>query len=867
MPQLPSGVITLVFTDIEGSSALWESHRDRFAPVLNEHNRLMRAAAAAWNGVEVKTEGDAFFLVFARASNAVAFAVDAQRALAAYDWNKCLAGLDELRVRIGMHSGEPILAAHPDGSADYFGPVVNRAARVGAAGYGGQILVSGVTQTLAQGELSPEITFSDLGAHLLKGVGEEQLWQVHHNELPSRFPALKTPTADKHNLPQSATPFVGREAEVERCSALLREDDVRLLSLLGFGGQGKTRLALQIAASLTDEFADGVWWIELEEARDADAMVARIAHDLRIHLQPQPTVREQVFHFHRDRELLLVLDNTEQIPDAGLVVNELLAAGPRIKCLVTTRRALEIQSERRVQVPPLPLSEAAQLFIQRAQSHDAGFLLSAQTRKEIEQLCASLEGVPLAIELAASRIGVLSPGEMLGRLDERFKLLQRRAPDLPPRQRALRGAIDWSYELLVEDDRELLQQLAVFAGGFSIGAAEAVCDSLDALEGIAELQRHSLLRAETTANAKRFSMLESVRAYAAEKLADASDELPLRKRHANFFLRFAESRSAQLRSPSEATALEEIFVERANLRAALDWAIAHDAPLAARLAVALHEPLYRLGLWKEVRTMLQRGWDTLESSDNTALRAALQLHRASLAYDMGKSDEALTDAEGALEIARAAEDTKTEAAALNLLGLLATDGDDTDAAEQNFRASLALRAESDHNGRAIAFHNLARLASRRGETASARGQYQKALEHRRAAGDMRGEAETLGNLGVIAQNDGDFAAARDFYLQSLSVRYPLRDSIGIGLMLHNLAEIAEIENDEALAVALFIHAERIFRELGSSYAEAPTAALEKLQAKLGAQYKLLFQEAQNTAWEELVPLNYPHESTVEFDRT
>jgi predicted ATPase/class 3 adenylate cyclase/Tfp pilus assembly protein PilF len=853
MPQFPTGVITLVFTDIEGSSALWEAHRESFAPVLSEHNRLMRAAASAWNGVEVKTEGDAFFLVFARAADAVGFAVDAQRALSGHDWNQHLAGLTELRVRIGMHSGEPILATHPDGSADYFGPAVNRAARVGAAGYGGQILISGVTRTLAQHELPPDVALSDLGKHLLKGVGEEELWQVHHPELPSRFPALKTPGADKHNLPQSATPFVGREEEIEQWSALLRDPEVRLLTLQGFGGQGKTRLALQIAATLIDEFADGVWWIELEEARDAEAMIARIAHDLRIHLQPQPTVREQVFNFHRDRELLLVLDNTEQISDAGLVVNELLAAGPRIKCLVTTRRALEVQAERCVQVPPLPLSDAAQLFAQRAQSHDAAFALTPQTQKEIEQLCRSLEGVPLAIELAASRIGVLSPGEMLGRLDERFKLLQRRAPDLPPRQRALRGAIDWSYELLADDDQNLLQQLSVFAGGFSIAAAEAVCDCIDALEGVAELHRHSLLRSEAVNSVKRFSMLESVRAYAIEKLADAPDVEALHQRHANYFLRFAEARGTQLRTRHEAVALEEISVERANLRTALDWAASHDAALTARLAVVLHEPFYRLGLWKEVRAMLELGLKALATSDATDLRASLQLHRASLAYDMGENDEAETEARSALEAARATTDRETEAGALNLLGLLATDRADV-AAETFFREVLTLRAEDDHNGRAIALHNLARLASRRGDMAAAREQYQKALEHRRAAGDVRGEAETLGNLGVVEQNIGDRAEARAFYLESLRLRHALRDSLGLGLMLHNLAEIAEIEDDCALAVALFVHAARIFQELGSAYAAAPEAALGKLEQRLGDDYFALRRAAEISAWEELVPL-------------
>lgn len=852
MPALPTGVITLVFTDIEGSSVLWEAHRHLFAPVLAEHNRVLRAVAAARNGVEVKTEGDAFFLVFARAADAVCFAVDTQRALAAHDWNTLLPGLDAIRVRIGMHSGEPILGDHPDGTSDYFGPVVNRAARVGGAGHGGQIVISDATRVLSLRELPADVTVTELGQHTLKGVGEETLWQVGHPELPSRFPPLKAAALDKHNLPAQTTPFVGRAAEIAEWSALLRDSEVRLLTLLGFGGQGKTRLALQIAENLVEDFADGVWWIELEEARHADAMIARIAHELRIHLHPQPTVREQVFNFHRDRQLLLVLDNTEQIADAGLVVNELLSAGPNIKCLVTTRRALEIRAERRVQVPPLPPSDAVALFVERAQSQVADFSLTPESRREVEELCRSLEGVPLAIELAASRSGVLSPGEMLGRLDERFRLLQRRAPDLPPRQRALRGAIDWSYELLSPDDQQLLTELSVFVGGFLIEAAEAVCADFDVLEGVAELHRHSLLRSESTGGKTRFWMQESVRAYAGEKLAEAEGADALRKRHAAYYLRFAEARNGKLRSRQEAAALRELLSERANAQAALNWAReSGDAGLAARLALALHESFYRLGLWHEVQSMLQGAYEALPPGSEPGLRTALQLHLASLAHDRGESAVAQSGAEMALESARASGDTGAQAKTLNLLGLLATDRGESEAAASLFQQSLALRAE-DHTGRAIALHNLARLASRREDLPAARSLYEEALTHRQAGGDARGEAETLGNLGVVEQKAGNAAAARAMYLQSLRLRRELQDPMGTALMLHNLAELAEDAGDDARAITLFVHAARLFQRLDSSFEEAPIASLQAIQTRLGETCAPLREQAEGSSWEALV---------------
>jgi predicted ATPase/class 3 adenylate cyclase len=851
MSPFPTGVVTLVFTDIEGSSALWETHGERFAPVLAEHNRLLRAAAARWGGVEVKTEGDAFFLAFARADAAILFAVDAQRAIAAHPWPDVLPGVAALRVRIGMHTGAPIVDRHPDGALDYFGPVVNRAARVGGAGYGGQIVVSDATLALAQSELPPEIAAENLGRHRLKGVGEETLWQIGHPALPARFPPLKTLSGAKHNLPDPATPFIGREDEIARWTAWLREDATRLVTLVGFAGHGKTRLALQIAERLVDEFADGVWWVALEEARDGEAMLARIAHELRIHLSPQPTLHEQVLQFHRDRQLLLVLDNLEQIPDAAGVVAAILSAGPRVKCLVTTRRALEIRWERRAEVSPLALSEAAHLFVERARSRRPDFESTAEIAPDIEELCRRLEGVPLAIELAASRITVLAPGEMLPRLHERFRLLQTRAPDLPPRQRALRGAIDWSYDLLHPEERALLAQLAVFAGGFDLRAAEAICADFDVLEGVAELRRHSLLGVDGGRERTRFTMLESVRAYALEKLAAQPDAPEHHGRHARYFLQLAQRCSARLRTRDEAKALDEFFAERANLRAALDWAQS-DASLCADLALAAGEPLYRCGLWDEARAALQIGRDAAERLPGAdATRAALDLRLASLAHDTG-DPAAMALAEAALRGFEALHDAAGRADALNLLGLLATDGGDWQTAQTLFERSLGLRPEGDHHGRAIAQHNLARLAARGGRDDEAQRRYEEALRRRRAGGDARGEAETLGNLGALIFLRGDHAEARRLYRQSLELRRALRDRVGIALMLFNLAEVAEGEQDPARAVTLYVHAARIFHELGSPFARAADEALRNLAARLGDPFADLRRAAEGSAWEDRV---------------
>lgn len=858
MSKFPTGILTLVFTDIQGSSDFWEEHRSAFHPVLEGHNRLMRDSAAHWNGVEVKTEGDAFFLVFAKASDAVRFAVEAQLAFADYQWAAILPGITSLCVRMGLHTGEPILSAHPDGTADYFGPTVNRAARVGGAGHGAQIVVSDSTRALAMPELPADISFHDLGTHRLKGVGEERLWQIRHLDLPLDFPPLKTLNPTRHNLPVPATPFIGRESEIEQWLPILR-GNTRLLTILGFGGLGKTRLALQLAELCADDFADGVWWVELETAHNSDDMVARIADALRVNLQPQPTVREQLWNFHRGRHLLLALDNLEQIPDAAIVVKELLKAAPHLKILVTTRLPLELADERRVEIRPLPSSDAQTLFAQRARARQADFEITDDNHADVMKVCRRLEGVPLAIELAASRIAGLTPREILARLNEPLRLLQSRSPDLTPRQRALRGVIDWSFDLLTDEDKEIFVQLAVFVGGFSLEAAETIGDALDVFEGVMELRRHSLLYGETDANQQtRYGMLESVHAYALEKLNETPQVTAVRRRHADHFLRFAQKHIARLNTNQEIAAIEQLTTEQDNLRAALLWAhSAGENQLTASLSLYLHHALYRRGFWEEAYECLQSGLKVVPENaseiapDLQAIRAQLLLHRAGLENEQGKTQLADESAKAALALFRTLHDEAGQADGLNVLGLLSIEANRFEVARTLFEKSLSLRAANDHHGRAIALHNLARLARRQSDTERARTLYEAALTERRVAGTPRGEAETLGDCGVLAQSSGDLETARRFYLDSLAIRRPLNDHLGIGVMLFNLGEIAETDSDFLRAIIFYVHADRIFHELQSTFADAPDEALSKLQSQL-ENFAVLRQQAESAVWEDLV---------------
>lgn len=861
----PTGIVTLVFTDIEGSSDLWEQHRGAFHASLEEHNRLMREAAARWNGVEVKTVGDAFLLAFAKPSDAVQWAVDAQQSLAQHEWPP---DIGAIRVRIGMHTGDPILGQHPNGVWDYFGPPVNRAARVEAAGHGGQTLVSNSARELAQPELPPDIAFLDLGVHRLKGVGEERLWQVLHPHLPGEFPPLKTLSPERHNLPLPPTPFIGREEQIEEWRGLLLEPTTRLLTLVGFGGMGKTRSALQLAELCADAFAQGVRWVEAEEDRTGDAMIERIAYQLRLHLEPPQSAKEQLLNYLRQQELLLVLDNTEQIPDAAQAVNALLRAAPNVKCLVTSRRPLELQVERLASVQPLPTSEAETLFVERARARRADFTVTEESAADVAQLCRRLEGVPLAIELAASRITGMTPREILNRLGDRLRVLQTRAPDLPPRQRALRGAIDWSYELLTEEDKELFAQIAVFAGGFKMEDAEAICEAFDVFEGVSELGRHSLLRTETDSATQqtRYVMLESVRDYAAEKLQGFTETgRQVRQRHAEHYLRFAEDRIKLMRTRNETQALDELGVEVDNLRAAMAWAkqlaVSHGsdvgAELCARLALALHQLLYHAGFWTEALQCLNAGWEATEAVAAEApvsrrgLQAAIGRDLAGLALDMGNLAEARVQAEASLSRYRELRDQRGTAEALNVLGLVATEEGDTEGAQQCFEEVSRLRA--DPHGQAIALHNLARLASRRGEVAEARRLYGEALVHRRASGDVRGEATTSGNLGALEHNAGNHSEARSLYHEALGIYRALRDLHGIAVMLNNLGELGEARDDVASAIALYVHAQRIFGDLRSAHERIPAEHLQRLAGQLGQErFDELRQGAEQTTWEEVV---------------
>ena len=617
--ELPSGTVTFLFTDVEGSTRLLhELGPERYAEALAEHRRVLRTAFAAHGGAEVDTQGDAFFVAFPTAPGALAAAAEAVEALAA----------GPIRVRMGLHTGTPHLTEE-----GYVGLDVHRAARIAAVGHGGQVLVSAATRALVDGELR------DRGEHRLKDLSApERIYQLGDHD----FPPLKS--LHRTNLPVPATPFLGRERELAEVLDLLEGGDLRLVTLTGPGGTGKTRLALQAAGAAADAHPDGVYWVPLAPLRDPELVLQAAAQAL----AAEDGLAEDI----GDKSLLLLFDNFEHVVEAATELTELLAACPNLRMLVTSRELLRVPAEQAYPVPPLEPQEGRELFLARARAADPAF----RPTPALDELCAKLDNLPLALELAAARVRVVSPAQLLERFSKRLDLLKA-GRGVDPRQQTLRATIEWSHDLLDEDEQRLFAGLAVFAGGCTLEAAEAVCDAdLDTLQSLVD---KSLVRVRDGGG---FWMLETIREYAAERLDRSPEAEAARRRHAEYYLAVADTANLSLEALDRGPQRHELVIpEQHNVRAAIDWAAEFDCELGLRLMHALEnfwitrdpaegERRYRLLLdrARDVdRLLLARAYRDYGSTCHTqsdleqAQRAYEQAHR--LFHEVG-------DARGEAEI-------------------------------------------------------------------------------------------------------------------------------------------------------------------------------------------------------------------------
>jgi predicted ATPase/class 3 adenylate cyclase len=671
----PEGTVTLLFTDIEGSTRLLRETGDGYAELLLTHRRLLRKAFQAHGGYEVDTEGDGFFVAFATAHEAIAAAAAAQEALAAYEWPEG----HRVWVRMGVHTGEPRLL-----EGDYIGLDVHHAARVMAAGHGGQVLVSQSTCDL----LEEQTSLRDLGEHRLKDLSQPQrLYQLQLDGLPREFPPLKS--LHQTSLPVQPTPLIGRERELGEVLSYLR-GGTRLLTLTGTGGTGKTRLALHAAAELADDYPDGVWFVPLAPISDSALVEATIAQTLGL----RGELREEL----QGKRLLLVLDNLEQLLDAAPAIASLLAAAPKLVALVTSRERLAVAAEQEYQVPSLAQEEGVELFVERACRLRPGFTPDPH----VEAIVSRLDGLPLAIELAAARSKVLTAAQIEERLSRSLELLTGGGRDAPERQRTLRATIQWSYDLLNQPERHLLAALAVFAGSFPLDAAETICEAdLDTLQSLID---KSLLRATEEG---RFFLLETIRDFASTELLLTDAEDGLRGRLAHFVLTLAEADS--LTDSHESLALEQ-----PNLRAALDWAQEHDGDLALRICVAARHFWYGHGLAAEGSTRFEHALFATDPSGHTA--AALSA-AGQLAQVAGNLPRAFERAEAALAIFRRDNDERGMARTLTMLATLEEDPARAKALQEETIDHA--RAAGDDGTLAVVINNSAYGALKHGETGRA----------------------------------------------------------------------------------------------------------------------------------------------------
>lgn len=821
----PSGTVTFAFTDIVGSTQRWERDRAAMEAALQRHDAIVRGAVEGHGGYVFKTLGDAFCAAFSRPVEAIAAMLDVARAMRDADFSD----VEGLPVRIAIHTG---VAEERDG--DYFGPVVNRIARLLAIGHGGQVLVSEAAASLASPELRADTSLRDLGRHRLKDLNRpERVFQLSAADLPGDFPALRSLGEFAGNLPVQLTSLVGREADVATIAGLLRAH--RFVSIVGAGGVGKTRTALQAAADALDEFEDGAWFVELAPLANGEFVASTVAADFGVTLAGSDPTTELIAAL-RPKRLLLVLDNCEHVAAAtARLAAALLAGCPGVKMLTTSRQPLEVAGERVYRLPSLAVpsgngavlsaaeanrNAAVQLFVERARAADDRFALTDDNASDVADICRRLDGIPLAIELAASRTSAIGLRELSRHLDERFRLLRQQREDRLPRQQTLRALIDWSFDLLHDDEARAMSRLSIFAGGWTLAAATAVCadDETDAwtfLEILSALVAKSLVVADAEVDDRRYSMLITIRDYSAERLSHGGERESVARRHAQYYAEVASQTQTLADALEDERWLRVLAPEIDNLRAAVDWAVVrgHDARAGLKLLAHME--------WPELLTTPQEavGWydaalASLSAAEPT-VRARVLRHYVRLEWLVGRPNAAReATAMRALEAAR--ESGERDEIALSLAGVATVyrDAGRYDEAETLFEQAYQDADTLSAAACNTVLRNWAVCSLQRGAHETARRQFADVAERERPGSTAH--ASALLNIGELEFAVGNVDAARAFAGRARETFAQL-NTAPLGLAVCNLAAYAMAADDVEQARELLAEALQLLKRSGARW--------------------------------------------------
>ena len=849
MSELPTGTITFLFTDIEGSTVRWERNPEEMSLALARHDELMRSVLEAWGGVIFKTVGDAFYAAFATTGGAVASAVAVQKTLSDETWP---ANIGSLRVRMAIYTGEVERRGQ-----DYFGQSLNRVARILSAGYGGQILLSLTTAGLVRDMLPPGASLQNLGKHRLKDIqAPEQIFQLDIEGLQTNFPPLKTLDSHPNNLPTQLTPFVGREKDLQAIKVLLQREDVRLVTLVGPGGIGKTRLGLQVAADVADEFPEGIYFVDLAAIHDKDEVLFALAQAVTLPSSNNQSSLESI-KAHLRGNVLLFIDNFEQVIEAAPLIHDILMNCQHLKTLVTSRSALHLGGEHEYHLAPLAVPdykhlpnlmqlaqyESVALFIEHARASKPGFHLNSANAPAIAEICAQLDGLPLAIQLAAARVNILPPQTMVQRLGHRLHLLKGGKRNQTARQQTLRGTIAWSYNLLDAHEKALFRQLAVFGGGSTLEAIEAVCRIMDSWEGdlldlLRSLVDKSLLRLKEQEHTEpRFEMLHTVREFALEQLAEATVD-DLMQRHAEYYLKLVEQIGPPPVGAKQKHWQARLEVEYENIQDALNWCKEHgQIAFGLRITEALWHFWWLRGLQHEARKWFEKLLAQDGSSIPPAIRVRALERISELAHSRHDYAYSTRLAKEALSISQQLGDKELIARAYIALAAVATGQRDYQRATSLLEESLKLRQSSGNvRGTASLFNNLGNVARQQEEPTQAATFHEKSLKLFRAIGDEMAIAAVVNNLAEVEWHREHYEQAEILYEESLKLCRKLGYAWGIASSLLGLGNVACHHNNHDTALKMYGESLSLFQKMDDN--SGITACLEGLAEVIYRQNRL-----------------------------